>query len=271
MFRKDPKMIKAWSEESPEFFAGLQRGILAQALAMLKPEGMLLYSTCTFDERENEQMIEELLIAHPSLSLKSITPNYEGFTNGFVTLTKTEMPEIAKSVRIFPHKMAGEGHFLALLENKEESRTLTYEEATYQGKLPVEAKDFLDLLGISFDKSRLSLQKERLFYMPEGVPRLKGLRFLRSGLLLGECKKNRFEPSQALAMYLKKEEYPFVLDLSATDERVLRYLKGETIAAPELSEKGYYLVCVDGYPLGWGKLVNRMLKNKYLPGWRMSC
>ncbi|MGF7001700.1 NOL1/NOP2/sun family putative RNA methylase [Lachnospiraceae bacterium PFB1-21] len=271
MFRKDPKMIKAWSEESPEFFAGLQRGILAQALAMLKPEGMLLYSTCTFDERENEQMIEEFLIAHPSLSLKSITPNYEGFTNGFVTLTKTEMPEIAKSVRIFPHKMAGEGHFLALLENKEESKTLTYEEATYQGKLPVEAKDFLDLLGISFDKSRLSLQKERLFYMPEGVPRLKGLRFLRSGLLLGECKKNRFEPSQALAMYLKKEEYPFVLDLSVTDERVLRYLKGETIAAPELSEKGYYLVCVDGYPLGWGKLVNRMLKNKYLPGWRMSC
>lgn len=84
-------------------------------------------------------------------------------------------------------------------------------------------------------------------------------------------KKRRFEPSQALAMNLKKEEYENVLDFSVDDERIIKYLKGETLEVEDLvssKEKGWYLVCVDGYPLGFGKLSGQMLKNKYLPGWR---
>ena len=107
--------------------------------------------------------------------------------------------------------------------------------------------------------------------MPEGLPKLNGVRFLRSGLLLGELKKRRFEPSQALAMNLKKEEYENVLDLSVGDDRVIKYLKGETLDVEDLvslQAKGWYLVCVDGYSLGFGKLSGQILKNKYLPGWR---
>lgn len=108
--------------------------------------------------------------------------------------------------------------------------------------------------------------------MPKGLPDLRGVRFLRTGLLLGELKKNRFEPSQALAMYLKKEEYRHCINFPAEDERVLKYLKGETLDVEELAsakEKGWRLVCVDGYPLGFGKLSGGVLKNKYLPGWRL--
>ena len=107
--------------------------------------------------------------------------------------------------------------------------------------------------------------------MPEDLPDLTGVRFLRSGLLVGELKKGRFEPSQALAMNLKKEEYANVLDFPLSDERVIKYLKGETILTDDMTgpkEKGWYLVCVDGYPLGFGKLSGGTLKNKYLPGWR---
>ena len=107
--------------------------------------------------------------------------------------------------------------------------------------------------------------------MPEGLPRLNGIRFLRTGLLLGELKKKRFEPSQALAMNLKKDEYLYTIDFPVSDERVVKYLKGDTLDVEDLTspkEKGWYLVCVDGYPLGFGKLTNQMLKNKYLPGWR---
>ena len=122
--------------------------------------------------------------------------------------------------------------------------------------------------------------------MPDGLPSMKGIRFLRTGLLLGELKKNRFEPSQALAMNLKKEEYRHTLDFSVRDERVIKYLKGvnriknstslrttslctrKQLPLVSPKEKGWYLVCVDGYPLGFGKLVNQTLKNKYLPGWR---
>lgn len=52
---------------------------------------------------------------------------------------------------------------------------------------------------------------------------------------------------------------------------MIKYLKGETLDVEDLvsrKEKGWYLVCVDGYPLGFGKLANQTLKNKYLPGWR---
>jgi len=102
---------------------------------------------------------------------------------------------------------------------------------------------------------------------------MRGIRFLRSGLLLGELKKNRFEPSQALAMCLKKEEYGKVLDFPLSDTRVIRYLKGETLEVEDKAsekEKGWYLICVDGYPLGFGKLNRQILKNKYLPGWRFQ-
>ena len=111
-----------------------------------------------------------------------------------------------------------------------------------------------------------------VYYMPKALPKMRGLRFLRSGLFLGEMKKKRFEPSQSLAMALKQGEYKNCLLLSGEDDRVIRYLKGETlvlegkeISAPD----GWQLVCVDGYPLGWGKKSNASLKNKYHSGWRL--
>ena len=99
----------------------------------------------------------------------------------------------------------------------------------------------------------------------------KGLRIIRNGLLLGELKKNRFEPSQALAMSLKMSECKNVINIPSDDSRVIKYLKGETLDVEDITsrkEKGWYLVCVDGYPLGFGKLADQTLKNKYLPGWR---
>ena len=118
----------------------------------------------------------------------------------------------------------------------------------------------------------LDIHGERVYVMPAGLPNLKGLRFLRTGLLLGELKKKRFEPSQALAMVLDGEGENRI-HLNRDDPRVIRYLKGETLDVDDLVEtkaKGWYLVCVDGYPLGWGKLANGTLMNKYLPGWRLN-
>ena len=130
---------------------------------------------------------------------------------------------------------------------------------------------FFEDITWEMDWSRLEIYSEKVYYMPEDIPNVKGIRFLRTGLYLGDVKKNRFEPSQSLAMCLKKEEYRHTISLSVEDERVIRYLKGETIEVDDLvpqKEKGWQLVLVDGYPLGFGKLANGTLKNKYLPGWR---
>ena len=123
------------------------------------------------------------------------------------------------------------------------------------------------------DRSLIQIKDTKVFLMPEGVGRYPGLRFLRSGLYMGEILKKRFEPSQAFAMTLKKEEYASVINLSAGDRRTIRYLKGETIEVEEKESArpaGWQLVCVDGYPLGWGKLVQGALRNKYFSGWRMN-
>lgn len=278
MFRKDKKMMKAWEEHGPEFFSKLQRSILTQAAAMLKPGGMLLYSTCTFDPLENEGSVSRLLKQYPEFELQEIR-SYEGFREGRPEYASIRQEEFRKTVRIFPHHMKGEGHYLALLKkgNGEGSETQTSRihpakgrSASYE-KLPEDLRNFLQLVHRPFDAGRFDIRKDRVYYMPEGLPDLTGIRFLRSGLLIGELKKGRFEPSQALAMNLKKEEYENILDFPLSDERVIKYLKGETILTDDLTgpkEKGWYLVCVDGYPLGFGKLSQGTLKNKYLPGWR---
>lgn len=274
MFRKEKKMVKAWEEHGPEFFSKLQRSIITQAAAMLKPGGMLLYSTCTFDSLENEQTIEYLMEQYPEFEICDME-GYEGFAKGRPEETSANIVEMEKTVRIFPHRMQGEGHYLALMKKGKalepiEKKSVKINTRSLK-KIPEELEAFLADVSMKLDPSRLDLREERVYYMPKDLPSLKGIRFLRSGLLLGELKKKRFEPSQALAMCLSKNTYSKILDFSIEDERVIKYLKGETLDVEDLTsrkEKGWYLVCVDGYPLGFGKLANQTLKNKYLPGWR---
>lgn len=274
MFRKDKKMIRAWEEHGPEYFSKIQKSIITQAAEMLKPGGMMLYSTCTFSPEENEQTIEYLLETHPEFDLCEME-GYEGFSSGMPETTASRDERLSRTVRIFPYRMKGEGHYLALLKKRGDEVTHTCDAlrsaSPRKNILPGELDDFLRDIKREFDPSRIDIRGDKVYYMPEGLPALNGVRFIRTGLLMGELKKKRFEPSQALAMNLNKEEYARTIDLSAKDERVIRYLKGETLDVEDLvssKEKGWYLVCVDGYPLGFGKLARQMLKNKYLPGWR---
>ena len=271
MFRKDKKMIKAWEEHGPAFFAKIQRSIVTQAARMLKPGGMMLYSTCTFDPEENEGTIEYLMQQYPEFEIKEIRP-YEGFACGKPEVTESKDESFTKTVRIWPHKMHGEGHYVALLQKGEKTEAKALKPSKNKvKKVPDEILEFFKDVDWNMDWSRLELYSEKVYYMPEDIPNVKGIRFLRTGLYLGDLKKNRFEPSQSLAMCLKKEEYKNTVNLAVDDERVIKYLKGETIDVDDivsLKAKGWQLVLVGGYPLGWGKLANGTLKNKYLPGWR---
>lgn len=283
MFRKDRKMIKAWQEHGPEFFCNIQKSIIVQAASMLKPGGLMLYSTCTFDERENEQVVEHLLKTCPQLQIEEME-GYEGFCPGIPEMTERRDRALAKTVRIFPHKMKGEGHYLALLRKEQAdganggaakrriSKKSALEKERRHGNIPDELQQFLRDVKRRLDMDRFSIHGGKAYYMPEELPDIKGIRFLRTGLLVGELKKNRFEPSQAFAMSLMKEEYGKTISLPAEDVRVSRYLKGETLEVSDLvdeGEKGWHLVCVDGFSLGFGKLSGGTLKNKYLPGWRL--
>lgn len=272
-------MVKAWEQNGPEFYAKLQSEILEDALPMLKPGGMLLYSTCTFSPLEDEGSVARLLEQHEELSLVEME-GYEGFVKGKPELVETTEEigkELTKSFRIFPHKMEGEGHYLALIHKSEDANEPVMAAKEERGGLKGEEKKvfeaFMKDCNRVFEDRRLESKNGMVYYMPKELPAMRGLRFLRSGLFMGECKKNRFEPSQSLAMALKKEDFSRVVDFSVEDERVIRYLKGETISLnddeAEISD-GWTLVCVSGYPLGWSKKTKRNLKNKYHSGWRMQ-
>ena len=271
MFRKQAHIIPAWERQRPEEFPKMKREILDQAANLMKPGGTMIYSTCTFSKLENEGSMDYFLSNHPEFHLLDI-PQSEGFAPGQPELVDSTFP-LEKCVRLFPHKIDGEGHFLALLQKDGERTPNALESAGKPSKLPQELTDFLKDVSMPVDTTRIQIKDTKVFLMPEGLSGCKGLRFLRSGLYMGELLKKRFEPSQAFAMVLKKEEYASVIDLPATDERIIRYLKGETIEIEDgesTKDAGWQLVCVDGYPLGWGKLIRGTLRNKYFSGWRMN-
>ena len=293
MFRKAPEVAASWSLQRVDFFAGQQRAIMESAVRMLRPGGMLLYSTCTFSAEENEGTVAWALEHFSELELISLE-GYEGFENG--------RPEwgggsekLRQCVRIWPHKMAGEGHFMAMFrktEREEDKKPGSgqMEKSRGKGLKKVKGKkrengaadpeqkkllgDFLRDLQENIqeaDRKRIDYRGGKAYLIPELPEDLKGIRFLRCGLLLGEFKKNRFEPSQPFAMALDGGKAERRIRWRPEDERVEKYLHGETVTVdlrPETAENGWYLVCVDNFSLGWGKLSKGILKNKYLCSWR---
>ena len=204
MFRKDKKMVKAWEEHGPEFFSKIQRSIITQAASMLRPGGMMLYSTCTFDPSENEQTIEYLLEEYPEFEICEMA-GYEGFAPGMPEVTDSKNPNLAKTVRIFPHRMEGEGHYLALLKKGKALPIALKEKILKKAENCRKSwKSFSRTFPWKPEASRLDIHGERVYYMPKGLPKLNGVRFLRTGLLLGELKKKRFETESGVCNVTEK-------------------------------------------------------------------
>lgn len=259
MFRKDPSLIKSWMERDSSYYVPIQKEILKAASSLLKPGGKILYSTCTFSSEENEEVIQSLLDEDSSFSLDQL-PSISGFQEGI---------QLKECRRLYPHKIKGEGHFAALIQkagqsksnkiNKKVSMTSNKEFQTFLKEIdyPWEYGSFIEKKGFIYFETNLSND-------------FKKIRLVRSGLLMGEIKKNRFEPSQALASFLKPSQFKQSISLSRDDQRILKYLKGETIDVSNLNSKmkGWVLVCVDGYSLGFGKISQGIIKNKYKKGWR---
>lgn len=268
MFRKDPSIIKSWEKQGPEFFHKIQVSILDAAVKLLKPDGYMLYSTCTFSPLENEGSIQYLLDNYPEFEVVSVDA-YKDFGKGHPEWIENGAEELKDTFRLWPHKIKGEGHFVALLHKKGEPVPTKETGKAKLVKYPKGTEDFLSQLNLDLEGKHFEEFGEKVYLVSDELPNLKGLRILRNGLYLGEKKKNRFEPSQSLAMALKARDYAHTINYPSDSLDLKKYLKGETIDLEDDSLSGWQLVLVDGYPLGWGKAANGRLKNKYLPGWRL--
>lgn len=286
MFRKNPAVVDSWQEKGPEYFSKLQREIIVQAADMLLPGGMMFYSTCTFSPLENEKTITHLLKERPDMEVIPME-DYEGFAEGLTSYRGEVFDESCKLCRrIWPHKMSGEGHFMALLHKKSGAQQQVQQTVSQSSiwwekckglnkEQKAAAEDFFSHVNIAYDGKRIDVRGDNLYYLPAPKYDGRGLHFLRNGLFIGEFKKKRFEPSQPFALALHAQDFDQVLDFPADDERLSRYLRGETLdvsdlIAGEKKRKGWQLVMVAGHPLGFGKLVNNNLKNKYPAGWRKN-
>jgi NOL1/NOP2/fmu family ribosome biogenesis protein len=285
-------MIKDWLEHGPAYYAPIQRQILSQAYRMLRPGGMIVYSTCTFSPQEDEGMVQWFLDEYPDMTISPVT-RQEGFSSGCPSWVTGGKKELTDCVRIFPHRSQGEGHFAVLLKKAGEDSDSLFERGKNregkEKKASEEMCSFLDeIKNLSLEENVLSQKKDTYFLQHHDMKKLAGLRQIYAGLILGEQKKKRFEPSPQLALALGMEDYPRVVNLPSNDQRVIRYLKGETLQieienvsfwgitsadskkVTQTTLAGYVLLCVDGFPLGWCKHGGTgTLKNKYYSGWRL--
>ncbi len=254
MFRKDEEAQNQWSVENVLHCADRQDEILDEAYEMLLPGGRLVYSTCTFAKEEDEGSVERFVQRHPDITIE-------------------------KQERLWPHKVKGEGHFLAVLTKAGMEAQLVsppnyYVEKGFSYKSCKELKAFVaEALSSEFEDMYLkegcfTFFGEQLYLLPAEMPSVKGLKVLRTGLHLGTVRKGRFEPAHALAHGIDVSLVRNVTNLSPADSRVLAYLNGQTINVE--GENGWHLITVGGFALGWGKLVRGVMKNHYPKGLRIQ-
>jgi NOL1/NOP2/sun family putative RNA methylase len=269
MFRKLPEAIEQWSMENVAICAARQKEILDNAAVMLKSGGVIVYSTCTFSREENEDVIEYFLEKHPDFTLEEME-------------------------RFWPHKVDGEGHFVAKLvrrgsvdtgfksdrqtkkiKNNKNRKNETKSALTKENmKLLSEFLDetISDDMAALIKNSRLVMFGEQLYRLPDMEVDIKGLKVQRAGLHIGEFKKQRFEPSHSLALALKLSEAKNVVKLTCDNPQTIGFFNGQSVMLSDEQaaecKKGWALVCVDGYPAGWGKVNGTQVKNHYPKGLR---
>ena len=283
MFRKNEQAVKEWSPDNVLMCARRQDEILDCAATMLKPGGIMVYSTCTFSREEDEECIERFLDRHRDY-------------------------ELAEMEKLFPHRIKGEGHFAAKLiriskvstlgalndnpgkliskENKKKGRNTGNggkNKNCGDGRKAFEqfCGDTLKHEAVNRLKGSLIRFGDNLYLMPQGAPGIDGIKVLRAGLWLGTLKKDRFEPSHALALALKPDETVNMVDI--TPERAAAFIEGMPLSyeqdntddkKSEMNKassglcRGWVLVCCRGITLGWGKAVGDTIKNHYPKGLR---
>lgn len=275
MFRKDPDAVREWSEAAVHACAARQAGILDEAAKMVRPGGRLVYSTCTFNREENEETIARFLERRPDFELR-------------------------QSLRLYPHRVRGEGHYAALLIRKDgSSADPNPVRGRAAGSLNTDRKRARKAGGRAnrrgddgFARFRAFAEEalpgfaaedalpagtplhfgERLYWLPEGGGRLfpgqlDGLRVLRPGLHLGDIVKDRFEPAHALALCIRPAAAGWTRSHAPDEPEMAAYLRGEALPAGS-EESGWGLIAVDGLPLGWGKAGGGRINNRLPRGLR---
>ena len=256
MFRKLDQAIDTWSLNKVTECAHIQKNLIKGAYDLLRPGGMVIYSTCTYSYEENEAIVH---YAMDELGFKLLPlEKSHGLSPGV---------DLEEVIRCYPHHYQGEGHFIALLQKPGEAprKQVRIQKAKISpDALKVLKTFYQENLNIPVPKNVIE-NKGHLYAIKKYFPELKGIRVLRNGLYLGEVRKNRFIPSYSLALTLTKEDVKRSYDYPSESDEIKKYIHGETLVGN--GQKGFGVIFVDGYPLSFYKESNQV-KNLFPKGLR---
>jgi NOL1/NOP2/fmu family ribosome biogenesis protein len=256
MFRKDPETQLHWSTEAVEHCSLRQKRILNEVWSSLKNDGVLIYSTCSYSEAENEAQLQEILETRQAQYLP--IPALENLTG----IVKPGL-----GYRFYPGKIQGEGFYLAML--KKVNSQQNFDSRSKPDILPIPSflnNWLLDNETFTSVKTHLGesiFPKSQLIYL---YSLLKHLHILKCGTLIGEWKGQRFFPDHELALSIQLSGKIPRLELNLED--ALNYLKKESLKNPSLSS-GIQLICYQGLALGWGNALPNRINNLLPKSWRI--
>ena len=256
MFRKDESLIKSYPNKSIEEYTSVQSEILNSAHKMLSENGQIIYSTCTFNNQENEGVINKFLDKHKNYLVYPIK-KHKGIEKGFNGLDGAS--------RLWPYKIKGEGHFTCII-HRTESINKHYKVIRETGSIPESFKKFSSENLNCMLEGEYFYKGNSLHFSPYRYEGKNKVRYIKRGIYLGDSLKNRFIPSHPLILSLMPSEIKRSIYFHSDGIEMNKYLKGETLIID--SEKGFTGVLCDGYTIGWAKQTGRMLKNLYPKTWR---
>ena len=235
MFRKESKMADDWSYQKVLKFASVQKELILMSYQMLKPGGVMVYSTCSFSYEEDEEVIDYLLAnsdaAIKDIENKSLFYNSEG-----------------KGIHLLPSIFPGEGHYIALIGKPGHSETTHFEEG--KNKFKVETS-----------YSHVEKYGDFLFTMSEKV-NTKLLNVIRYGVKVGEVTKDEIRYDHHYAHFVNC----FSKEKEITFEDLIKYYQGETLNYQ--TDKGYILLKYQGINVDIAKSDGRIIKNRLPKGLR---
>lgn len=276
MFRKNPAV--EWSESIVAACARRQTELLPQAARLVKPGGVLVYSTCTFSPEENEGVIAAFLAAHPQFAVESPPDALHGWVGGRPDWVNAP-PELKQAIRVWPQTGPGEGHFMVRLRRAAAATGAsgaarpTGRTTRREGLSATTARtwqDFAEQVLIKpFDSDAIRERQGYLYLPPDDLPDLSGVYLLRVGLQLGELRgRGVFRPAHALALTLTTGEVRRYVNFAADSPQLAAYMAGHD--SDSAGGDGWLLVAVEGFGIGWGKRVGGVVKNHYPHGWRRT-
>lgn len=266
MFRKDSGAISEWSVDNVKLCQQRQRRVIADIWESLKPGGLMMYSTCTYNEEENEQNVQWICNEFGAETLPVKIRAEWGITPSLINGVD--------AYRFFPHKTKGEGFFFALLRKNEGEKYKSDAGRASKNKgrkpnvLPDIYKDYLK------DKSRFMFIEDNNSWMalPKSIADKmidfrQSLHVISSGVLMGEFKGKDFIPSQSLAMSLELNRSAFT-QYELDWRTAINYLRKEPLMLPD-TPKGYILLTYKDIPIGFVKNIGNRANNLYPQEWRI--